>query len=86
MTPEQIDGITKARLICNLSRAADEQFADNDAYTAWVCRMAGIASLPDSALDSYVEQHADKEIPTLEAEVAEKLDDTPESASAKVVA
>lgn len=73
MTPEQIDGITKARLICNLSRSADEQFADNDSYVAWVCEMAGLESLPETAADSYVEQHADKAIADLEAELAEKL-------------
>lgn len=83
MTQDQIDGITKARLVCNLSRGADEQFGDNDTYVAWVCQMAGIKSLPDSALESYVEQHADKEIPVLEDEVTAKLD---ESAAAEAPA
>lgn len=71
MTPEQEDGLTKARLICNASRAVDERFETNEAYAAWVCEMAGLESLPDSALDSYAEQHVDKTIADLEAALIE---------------
>lgn len=67
MTPEQTDGLTKARLVCNASRAAEDRFDTNEAYAAWVCQMAGIDELPATALDSYAEQHAASSIADLEA-------------------
>jgi hypothetical protein len=73
MTEEELnDGITKARLVYNLTRNLEDQFVDNDSYSAWVCEMAGLTTLPESAVISYVEQHADKEIVDLEAELEEK--------------
>ena len=82
MTQDQIDGLTKARLVCNESRAGtdDPLFETNDDYAAWVCKMAGLDKLPDYALNSYVEQHDDKDIPTLEVAVEEAVkaaDETP---------
>jgi len=35
MTPEQEAGLTKARLICNASRAAEDRFGTNEAYAKW---------------------------------------------------
>ena len=78
LNTNQIEGITKARITCNLTRDADNQFADNDAYVAWVCEMAGIKELPDYAADSYASQWADKETAALEAELAEKADNPPD--------
>ena len=70
MTPTQIEGITKARLVCNVDRKIEDQFADNAAYVAWVCQFAGLETLPDYAADSYAAQHAGKTVEELEAEVA----------------
>ena len=71
MTPEQEAGLTKARLICNASREEADRFNTNEAYAKWVCEMAGLESLPESALNSYVEQHSDKAIAELEAALVE---------------
>lgn len=67
MTPEQEAGLTKARLICNASRDPADQFETNEAYAAWVVEMAGLEAMPETALDSYVEQHSDKTVEELEA-------------------
>lgn len=72
MTNEQAEGLTKARLRCNLDRAPDDRFATNDDYEKWVCEMAGLESLPDTALNSYIEQHASVTVEELEAMIAEK--------------
>ena len=74
MTPEQIDGLSKARLRCNLDRAVVDQFADNDAYATWVCEMVGIDSLPEEALDSYAAQHEAVTVKELETQLSEKTD------------
>ena len=74
-TTAQIEGITKARLIRNLACEANEQFADAAAYVAWVCQMAGIKELPESAADSYAVQHAAKSVNWLEAELATAAED-----------
>lgn len=67
-------GLTKARLMANLvDRAGDAQFADDDAYVAFVCAAAGLEALPASALDSYVDQHADKAIKDLEAAITARF-------------
>jgi hypothetical protein len=66
MTPEQEAGLTKARLICNASRAAEDRFGTNEAYAKWVCEMAGLESLPKSALNSYAEQHSNRTVEELE--------------------
>lgn len=73
MTPEQAEGLTKARLIANLSRKADEQFLDDAAYSAFICAAAGIEALPTEALDSYAAQHAARTVAELTAELATKL-------------
>ncbi len=73
MTPEQAEGLTKARLIANLSRKADEQFADDAAYAAFVCASAGIEALPTEALESYAAQHEGRTVAELTAELAVKL-------------
>lgn len=69
---QRAEGLTKARLRCNLDRAPEDRFADDDSYAAWVCEMAGLEALPGTALDSYVEQHAETTVAELEAAIAAK--------------
>ncbi len=73
LTKAQTDGVTKARLACNLTRGADEQHADNGAYIAGVTEMAGLGEFPTGAADDYAKQHAGTTIAALEAELTEKL-------------
>lgn len=71
-TPEEQEaGLNKARLICNASREEADRFDTNEAYAKWVCEMAGLESLPESALNSYAEQHGDKDVNELEAALVE---------------
>lgn len=72
MTPDQLAGITKARLTCNLTRAPEDHFATDAAYLAWVCEQAGITELPPEAADSYAAQYADRSIAALESDLAAK--------------
>jgi len=60
MTPEQIEGVTKARLLSNLDRVSRDEplFDDNAAYMAWVTESVGLKEFPLYAADSYAEQHA----------------------------
>lgn len=69
---DQLDGITKARLVCNVAREADDRFDTNEDYATWVASMAGLEELPESAVDSYVEQHFESEIADLEAAIVAK--------------
>ena len=71
MNQTQLDGITKARLVASIALLQDNQtpYADNDAYITKVCTDAGLTSLPDSAAESYANQHAGKTIAELEAEL-----------------
>ena len=75
MNQTQLDGITKARLVCNLARASgnDPQFDTDADYVTFVTTTVNLESLPDSAADSYATQHADKTIEGLEAELAAAL-------------
>jgi len=79
MTQDQIDGITKARLVANIANASDpaKQIATDADYIAYVCKMAGIDTLPDEALDSYVAQHAGESIEGLELRLADALEGAP---------
>lgn len=70
---QRAEGLTKARLIANLSRAADEQFADDAAYSAYICAAVGLEALPIDALDSYAAQHEGRSVAELAAELATKL-------------
>lgn len=73
MTPEQVDGITKARLTSNLTRPLSERFATNADYEAWVCEMAGLETLPPEAADSYAAQFSGQTIQELEDAVTASL-------------
>jgi len=79
MTQDQLDGITKARLVANIANASDpaKQIATDAEYVAYVCKMAGIDALPDEALDSYAAQHAGESIEGLELRLADALEGAP---------
>ena len=79
MTQDQIDGITKARLVANIANASDpaKQIATDADYITYVCKMAGIDALPDEALDSYVVQHWGASIEDLEIRLADALEGAP---------
>jgi len=79
MTQDQLDGITKARLVANIANASDpaKQIATDADYIAYVCKMAGVDTLPDEALDSYAAQHAGESIEGLELRLADALEGTP---------
>lgn len=68
MTQDQLDGITKARLVCNIADRAITHATDAN-YVAFVCAAAGLETLPDYAADSYAELHADRTIADLQAEL-----------------
>lgn len=72
---QRAEGITKARLAANASRAPNEQFAADADYTAFVCAAAGIASLPSTAADSYAGQYAGQTVAQLQAALDKALAD-----------
>jgi len=82
MTQDQIDGITKARLVANIANANDpeKQFATNDDYVSYVCKTADLDTLPETAIDSYVEQYANETIESLEIRLADAKDGVPSEA------
>jgi len=72
LTPEQLDGITKARLSESIVKvnAGGEAYPDDVAYATFVCTGIGLTEFPAYAADSYAEQYADKTIAGLEEELA----------------
>ena len=72
LTPEQLDGLTKARLSENIVKvnAGGDAYPDDVAYATFVCTDVGLAEFPAYAADSYAEQYADKTVVGLEAELA----------------
>ena len=80
MNQTQLDGITKARLRCNIERArgTDPQIETDADYIAFVTASAGLSEFPESAADSYAAQHAGVTIAELETELAEALTPEPE--------
>jgi len=72
MTPEQIEGITKARLAANIAAKAMAYATDAD-YIAHVYGQAGLDALPETAADSYAAQWAGETVEALETRLAEAL-------------
>lgn len=71
MTPENFQGITKARLVASIEQLKNNKppYENDEAYITKVCADAGLTSLPDFAAESYAAQHADKIIADLEKEL-----------------
>lgn len=76
---ERTEGITKARLVANITLAKSGQplHVDDDAYVAFVCTSASLATLPETAAESYFEQHAGKTVEELEQELVDAATATP---------
>lgn len=75
MTPEQLDGITKARIADSIAlvQSGAQPHADDAAYVAHVCASAGLTELPGYAADSYAAQYSSKAILQLEQELADVI-------------